>query len=222
MKSYENDMQASKYVPYRAKIHISDFPLFTPTVRRQDKKNNIFLFGGTLNSDYRNPKYCCEFFTELLESKEGFTLELYTKCDCMDMLLEYQKAADKTISISGFIPHSKMKSKIDDAYMLVNIVNKGMKMVPAKIFEMMSTMKPIIHFYHDEDDSCLTYLRKYPLACMINETKSVNDNIQKYLEFEERIKQISKNDIETIQNSIINSFALNTPRYTAEVIEKNV
>jgi hypothetical protein len=41
--------------------------------------------------------------------------------------------------------------------------------IPGKIFEYMSTGKPILHFSKFSEDPAITYLKRYPKALIINE-----------------------------------------------------
>lgn len=82
-------------------------------------------------------------------------------------------------------------------------------MAPSKIYEYMSTGKPIIHTYTWEKDPCIEPLMKYGNALLLNEKEEVDVNsICKFIE-----------DSYIIPYSDVKAkFMSATPEYTADLI----
>ena len=88
-------------------------------------------------------------------------------------------------------------------------------MIPCKIFEYMSTGNKIISFTHSEMDSSLPYMKKYPLALIIQEDDFLNDkNIELILDF--ILNENSCPDSEMLEKIFIK----NTPKFFVESIER--
>ena len=85
-------------------------------------------------------------------------------------------------------------------------------MIPSKIFEYFSFEKKIIHFYKDDEDTCLLYLKKYPYALLIDERNPLADNLDKIIKFLDNEKPVST------RQEWRKDFYMNTPEYTAKLI----
>jgi CDP-glycerol glycerophosphotransferase (TagB/SpsB family) len=91
-------------------------------------------------------------------------------------------------------------------------------MVPSKIFEYFATGKPIIHFFSDDNDSCLNYFDRYPLALTIKQDYGqLEENAKKVVNFivSNKNKKIQLEEIE-------HRFPMNMPKYTAEKIDEMI
>src|SRR5699024_10828574 len=213
MKSHKVHHKQNKYNPYRDKMECVDIPLLTKdngSSKKMENKDNYIniVYSDSLNSFSRNTEYACEIFKEI--SNENYQVDFYSQGDCEQMLNEYQEKTDGLISRNGYIPHEKMLGKINSASFLLNIGNKNSDMIPSKIFEYMSTGKPIIHFYDNENDSSLPYLKQYSLALLVKQNPEILDfNISKVADFiaTNTGKSLSFTDVEK-------NFKENTPEYT--------
>ena len=65
---------------------------------------------------------------------------------------------------------------------LVNIGNTVEFQIPGKIFEYMSTGKPIVHFSKLPEDPALKYLQKYPRVLIIKEWEGNDEQMVNHLE----------------------------------------
>ena len=102
------------------------------------------------------------------------------------------------------------------AVALISIGNKDFPYVPSKIFEYMSTGKPIIHFYHNDDDSCLGYLQRYRNACLIdlrNPSQHCAKIIRDFLHVSR--KKMTWSEIEGL-------FPMNEAKFTKQLIMNKV
>jgi hypothetical protein len=55
--------------------------------------------------------------------------------------------------------------------------------VSSKIFDYISTGRPIIHFYSRDDDPNLPYLKKYPAALLLDTRNEANENADRVAAF---------------------------------------
>ena len=102
------------------------------------------------------------------------------------------------------------------ADVLLNIGNVIPGMVPSKIFEYMSTCKPIITTFRNENDTSLEYLKKYDSCLAIDEqNSSIKDNANKLTCYLANINNLTV-DREKVQRT----FANNTPKAFVDEIDR--
>ena len=122
-------------------------------------------FVGTLYRDIRPPRNAIQKIAKINNPNiifdfYGFGQELITE------LAEYSSAKDR-IKLHGSVS-SEIAEEIElKSDFLVNIDNTVISQVPSKIFEYISTGKPIINFYFNSDSTILNYLKNYPLCINI-------------------------------------------------------
>ncbi|WP_071392694.1 glycosyltransferase family protein [Bacillus tuaregi] len=121
------------------------------------------LFTGRLYKDIRNPKYALDFFS-VLNNIHFTLLTNFSKETLRQYVDDIEKFTILPMQSRDTALNSLMKADI-----LVNIGNSVEFQVPGKIFEYMSSGKPIIHFSKFPEDPALYYLRKYPLVFIVNE-----------------------------------------------------
>ena len=97
---------------------------------------------------------------------------------------------------------------MDRSDILLSIGNKGTEMAPSKIYEYMSTGKPIIHVYSEENDPCIEQLVKYGNALLIKEGNDSRDLIVEFIN--------SRKNIDT--SDVFKRFISSTPSYTVDLI----
>lgn len=109
-----------------------------------------------------------------------------------------------------------MERKVEEASMLINIGNKYSDMLPSKLLTYFMSGHPIIHFKNQENDSCISYLDRYGLNLIVDETDPVEVSAAKLIIFvnENKGRRLSP-------ESVITNFHHNTPDWNAEQI-KNV
>lgn len=134
------------------------------------------VYAGTLSEEYRDPRIFFEVLDEVKIEKK-IKLEIYGKNNFINSYISLKNKKDFIIN-KGEINHNEILEKYKKANFLLSIGNKGTKQVPSKIFEYMSLGKPIIHFYFEENDSSLEYLRKYPYTIFLK----ANEEIEKLKE----------------------------------------
>ena len=85
--------------------------------------------------------------------------------------------------------------------------------IPSKIFEYMSTGKPIIHVSGGNNDTAIPYLQKYGNALIVDPKESMDENaalVEKFL------KEYADRRIEL--EDLRKRFPMNTPEYTINLL----
>lgn len=167
-----------------------------PNVRElsnSKSKNKISFLSGKINccfvgnfySQIRNPKYLFEVFSSLKDTD----IVLHIIGDMYDGKLE----DFKSYTANNIIFHGRksLETAIDcmrRADILVSINNTIANQVPGKIFDYISTGKPIINICKRQDCPSLKYMRKYPLGINIIEGDNKTEVSGKIQEFCEKNK----------------------------------
>jgi len=125
----------------------------------------ICLYAGNIYKGIRDPKYTFELFSMLSDSK--VKLHIIGNCD------EKEKASadlhSNTIVFHGSVPSAEVDKYLSKANILVNIGNRMDNQIPSKLFEYISTGKPIVNIYKNEECPSLPYLEKYFCSLSIRE-----------------------------------------------------
>lgn len=129
------------------------------------------IFTGRLYKDIRNPSYAFKLFSQLNNNIHFTLITNFT----IDIIKQNVTCFEDKFSIYPFQTRDTSLSSLMNADILINIGNTVEFQIPGKIFEYMSTGKPIVHFSKFPDDPALIYLEKYPMVLIINEWE---DNIK--------------------------------------------
>ena len=125
------------------------------------------LYAGSIYSVVRNPKYTMQLFNFI----ENPSVKLHFVGTTENQIYEYidKSAVGERFKFHGRLPLEQTKKEMEKATVLVNIGNIMINQVPSKIFEYISTGKPIINICTNPDCPSIAYLEKYPLALSIVE-----------------------------------------------------
>lgn len=137
----------------------------------QSKFNCIFI--GRLYKKIRNPGFALRVF---LQMKNDIVFTLVTNYTPEETGI----AGIKTNLRIVFYPLQRRAVALDmlmKSDILVNIGNTVEFQVPGKIFEYMSTGKPIIHFSKSINDPSLRYFEKYPWVFILNEWEPITPEL---------------------------------------------
>ncbi len=202
------------YARWKKKTEIVDLPVLKDNTKPHANRNNTpinFFYTGILDRRYRSPKVLLETFSVLLE-KHDWNIHFYSRGNCEETIKEYA-VNHPGIMQHGFVSPEVLDAELSDADFLLNIGNTNSNSLPSKLITYFSTGKPIIHFSSQENDVCIKYLDKYPLALVIKQNDS-NGQIA------ERIESfVAKSINERINYSEIEKYFLkNTPSYSAKKI----
>ena len=123
-----------------------------------ETKINI-LFAGNIYSNIRKPEVIFEILSNLGNSE--FHLHLYGWG--MERIVDKYPKIRKQVHLHGGVPKEAVMAAMNAASVLINFGNSMSNQTPSKIFDYISTGKPIINFSINENDSSLHYLKQYPL-----------------------------------------------------------
>lgn len=169
------DMKSNvKKLPY---ANIEKFVLKEHDISKNflvDGKINCF-FSGRLYKDIRNPDFMIKVFSEIDNICQLVLMTDYS----VKELTKNSKNSPKVVPLQN---RETALFNMINAEILVNVGNTVEHQVPAKIFEYMSTGKPIIHFSKIKNDPILKYLEHYPKKLIINESCSSDLTITKMIE----------------------------------------
>lgn len=211
MKGHKEYYSQERYGIYANKFRYVDFPHIMITHDDYNiLDNNLLLYAGSVRTSY---------FAEVIVLLRdvlltGYRLEIYGGNTYSDLGLESKKINRMNIYLKGRVEHELLLKIEERAGCFISMGNYGSSsnFVPSKIFEYISTGKKIIHFYKNENDSCLPYLKRYGGCCLIN----VNGDIDKSKATIRKFLNLSFKPIDAKQ--IRKMFDINTPEYTYKVI----
>lgn len=180
-------------------------PAFDPSVRVS------MIYSGLIERDYRSPSYLLAVLGELQKSVD-FTFSFYSKGDCED---EIHRAKQDIPGLSqmGYVPLQVLEKAIHKADYLVSIGNSFSRSVPSKMIAYFAYCKPIIHFSSQEEDVCKEYLKRYPLALVIDQTMPIEE-ASAWIE-----RFIAETRGKTLEfESVRQTFQMNDPLHSASLI----
>lgn len=192
---------------------ISDINKINVTNLNNESINIVYT--GMLYKDIRNPTYLLKIMEKIL-IKQNIHLHFYgSENDCKEILKVYKKRHNDNIHLHGLVSKKQANEAISNADFLINIGNSVTHQVPSKIFEYISTGKPIINLYRINEDTSKKYIDLYGNGINIHEDISdMDNNIKKIINF------LTTNLGKTISNSKINEvFYDNTPQGSAEALK---
>ena len=170
-----------------------DFSL--PTLLKAPDNNEeirkfSMVFTGKFYSDIRNPE---EMLSILSEFPKEFSLSLYG-VGCRDIVEKQAKLFKNSTMVDfGLVTHKECLAAQNSADILINLENTVANRMPSKVFEYISSGKPVINFYYVKDDIGLSYLKKYPLCynlCLNDYTEKDVENLIKFC-YENSCKKLS-------------------------------
>ena len=136
-----------------------DKPLKIETYK---KERPLVVYAGYLYFEIRNPQTMMEVFSRI----KNVDLHLHVTGDrhIRQML---GKRYPENIVIDGLVSRDKYLDLLGEASILINLCNTVKLQAPSKITELVSTGKPIINFYYNQD-SGYRMIEKYPLGINIS------------------------------------------------------
>ncbi|KGA96289.1 hypothetical protein AJ85_03735 [Alkalihalobacillus alcalophilus ATCC 27647 = CGMCC 1.3604] len=225
MESHREHYLSNTYRNFHHKIDVVDIPLLKK-IEHKEKEGQLnldfckekihFVYTGMLLKQLKNPSYMLALFKKLSD-RYNCVFHIFGGGDCEDIIKKYKnKMADGAIIIHGQVDLQSAHNALLKSDFLINIGSLVDCQITGKIFEYVSTGKPIISFYSSESEPSIPYLEKYPLSLLIKEDwEKVDENCLKVSEFIESVKG-KKVKYEQVEKIYYN----NTPVQTAKKIAK--
>jgi glycosyltransferase involved in cell wall biosynthesis len=217
LRCHEQHHMKQKYDPFRDKMVFADIPLFQLCANDVKKiqlfeKNIVhFTYAGRVLSGISNPTGLLMLF-EKLSLNANYKLHFFSSGDCESIIAEYERKTGGKIIREGLVSHEKIQNILRNSDVLVSIGNSQSEKITAKIFEYISTGKPCLHVQRSEKDTAVPYYQKYPLALIIKELDSIEENIKKITDFlNNSAKEINLLELKE-------RFIENTPEFTGKLI----
>ncbi len=212
MECHKEHYFSSEFAEFTKKMELVNFPLFTRLEVEANEKTDAAVeltYAGTLYRKLRNPKYLCVLLTELSKTMK-IHVSFLGSGDCYDIVDTAVEESNGCIEKLGMQPHDVAMQYIGNADVLLSIGNVDSPMAPSKIYEYMSTGKPIIHVYTCDEDSCINPLRRYGNALLIKEKDpSGCEMMEKFIDNRKILS------FEEVQRKFLSS----TPAYSIDLIE---
>lgn len=211
MECHKDHYLSEAFSSIANKIRIVNFPLLDKELylasMNRDKVINI-AYTGTFYRTIRNPSYPLDCFIKL--SDLDYKLTLIGGGDCDDIISEKSRLSNGKIEFLGKRPYAFARNTLMDADVLLSIGNDESPMMPSKIYEYISTGKPIIHFYSWDNDPCLPVLRQYQNAILIKNGECDIDILRKFIKGHRILKY----------EDMAKNFETSIPEFTSELIRK--
>lgn len=207
---------------YKDKLIHVEHPLIVDSFFEQVICNEIVddfihvIYTGVLDKEVRPPSFTLGIISKMIEKNSKLIFHFYILGNAIDEVSYYSKKYSKNIINYGQVESNVAIAKIKQSNILLSIGNTDISLVPSKIFEYMSSGKPIIHFYHSEKDKVISMLKDYELGYCVDQCKIINDKeIDNLIEF-----CISKKNYMKSFEEVKETFYKATPQYISDIILK--
>jgi len=168
-------------------------------------------YAGALYKKIRSPKYIVNLFSEVHSYNSNIKLDFYSKGDCNSYLSRKSKK-NGSLNSHGEVTKKSADIAIMSSRVLLSIGNSDITQLPSKIFEYISTGKPIIHTFKDIKDPVIKILSKYRHVLLLDESSSIDDVLVKeVINFIINSKDVSFDEIK-------DEYIEATPKYVADQI----
>lgn len=184
MKYVEGKYRSLPQLPtYFSKIKFLDLPLYNPkntsivAGHKYFASNTInMFFAGSMPKNIRNPR----FILSVLQKVERPDFHLYIAgTSYYQEELNNLAKNDSRVHLLGIIPHEQVLEMMNEADVLLSIGNNLDCMIPCKIFEYMSTGKPILATYKRETDPSISYYTYYKKSLLLDEKMPIEKAVTK-------------------------------------------
>lgn len=217
MKYVEEKYRSLAQLPsYFNKIKFLDLPLYNPdnySIVAEHKhfapdSINIF-FAGSMPKNIRDPRFILSVFHRV--QRPDLNLYIAGTSYYQEDLVNLAKV-DSRVHLLGVTPHEKVLEMMNEADILLSIGNNLDCMIPCKIFEYMSTGKPILATYKRDTDPSIGYFRFYKNSLLLDEKADLDETSKRIESFIKRFKENNKQErVDALYN--------NTPTAFCEFIE---
>lgn len=185
---------------YFGKIKFLDIPLFAPKrngsfYRKKNTNKKHIIYVGSIPAHIRNPQFFLEVFTSL--KRDDIDLTIIGPSTCESLLNDFC-LHDNRIERIQYVSHEEALRRIDNADILLNLGNNITTMMPSKIFEYMSSGKPIISTAPIKKEPCIPYLKNYEYAHIVDENSPVSVEAARLDDFISNAKMVDPNKLKNV------------------------
>lgn len=172
-----------------------------------------FLFVGRFYEDIRRPEYLFELFLSL-----PYNYRLHVVGGgCLLAVQKYQELLGDRLINHGWVSREEATDFMNKADILVNLNNTILNQLPSKLFEYISTGRPILNICKSDKCLSLKYTDKYSNALDIIEDQKIEAAASNITMF------VSQKKGTLIDKEIVlENFKENTNEYFANVIAENI
>ena len=130
-----------------------------------NNKNELkCIFVGSLSNSMRNPDYAIRLFERLATEIHGLSVSFIG--------VDKEQVNSSFINCVGKLPLKVAKDEMQKCDFLINIGNSTTTQTPSKLFDYISTGKPIINFCKSKSCPTINYLSKY-----VNKINVMEDDV---------------------------------------------
>jgi len=133
-------------------------------------------YTGVLDKAVRPPTITLNIISKIIEKNNRFRFHFYVLGNAVDEVDYFAKKYPENIMNHGQVESNVALLKIKQSNILLSIGNTDTTLIPSKIFEYMSSGKPIIHFYHSDDDRVISMLKDFELGYCVDQNKEIRDS----------------------------------------------
>ena len=217
MRSHERHHQNyTTQFRYYKRILFLDMPLLCQqeiqaiNTAKQDENLHI-VYVGAINASVKDPTHILRIASEMPQT---VVFDFYGAVNDVELFAPYQNQPN--IQLHGEVSHEKAVQAQYMADFLLNIGSSNSCMIPCKIFEYMSTGKPIISTRPIEDEPSLPYLSRYGGCLILDEREEdITANVEVLKRFLKQYKGW-KADINAVQRA----FQENTPTAFVDNVDR--
>lgn len=215
MESHRNHYSDSYFSFFNKKTRYSDIPNFIPKriSNKFPSSTPKLLYAGAFYPALREP-YNMFKIIGLLKQRIDFSFDIYTGKSMRKEIVRLSNEYDM-VNVHDVVQERELLDIICQSDILISVGNINSDFLPSKILMYMSTGKPILHFYNDDNDVSKRYLENYPLVFFIDERESFSESLMNELLV---FISNSPNNIISDFKDLLNRFYKNTPEYTASLL----
>ncbi|MBR4727214.1 MAG: hypothetical protein IK080_04930 [Clostridia bacterium] len=165
------------YAALLPKVHPAEFPnvkdLTCADAPASDGKQIECFYSGRFYGTMRD----CTFPLEVLSRVQSEQLQVVFAGDGQEDRIEsYRGAFGERLRHLGMLPLDESFRKMQEADVLINIGNNVSNQVPSKLFDYISTGKPILNFCKIPDCPTIPYVNRYRLGLNVIEGADTLEN----------------------------------------------
>lgn len=203
------------------KVIITEHPMIVNETLANNnvEENTVITYAGGLDLNIRNPEKILEIFQKMYNQKmlQHTKIYFFSYGNCQSMLEKCMEHCVGVFYSMGKVIPDIAHKRLKQSNIIITIGNHNSKLVPSKLFDCVSTGKPILHFYYDKDDIYIEYLKKYRLSKCIDLNRNIEENVEEIYRF---IKETCNKCVQF--QEIVNEYKECTPEYVAGVIKETL